>query len=209
MIISLVIFFALLILFLPQDIKFNLHFTCDRLFANCKKINNMPNYIQIKFLGILPIYKMDVFKKINKNKDKKNNNAKKKNKHNKNNISATFSKTKVIKGILNKVNFKQFVLSLGFNTRSCIANSYINASLNTLLCMYINSNQRRFKMNKLFYQTYISDNLFVLNFDGILSISIADTIYIILKEYFNLLKKKKFKQKILIYERRNYGNTSN
>lgn len=197
MIISLVIFLLLLIFFLPHDIKFNLHFTCDKLFTNFKRINNINNYIMIKLFGVLPVYKKNVFKN---RKNKKNN---------KSNMSTTFSKTKVIKQMINKVKFKQFVLSLGFNTGSYIVNSYINASLNTILCMYINSNQNRFKMNKLFYQTYIADHLVVLNFDGILSISIADTIYIILKEYFKAKKKKKFKRKILIFERRNYGNTSN
>lgn len=198
MIISLVIFFAFLLLVIPHSIHINLHFTCDDLFTNIRLSENYENSIVIKLFKVLPIYKKKLFRK------KKNKNNKKKNK--KGGFYKSINKFSTIKKLMKKIKYEKFVLSLGFNTNDYVANSYINASLNTLLCMYINKNQYQFNMKKIYYQTYIAKHLVVLNFDSIISVSIADTIGIILKEYFKLKKEKK----MLVFERsKYYGNTSN
>ena len=197
MLISLVIFFVFLVIFIPQSIKINIHITCDNLFTNVTTNPNLKNNIVVKLFNILPVYKKNLFVK---KKDKKNT-AKN------NDFVKTVNKISTIKKLMKKIRYDEFVLSLGFNTDDYIANSYINASLNTLLCMYINANQYQFNMKKLYYQTYIADHLVVLNFESIIRISIADTMSIILKEYF---KVKKSKKKLLVFERsKYYGNTSN
>ena len=96
-------------------------------------------------------------------------------------------------------------LNLGFNLGDDIANSYLNASINTLICIAINLNQKQFNLNKLYYKTYVGDNLAKLNFEGIIKISLENTIKVIVKEYFKMLK-----EKYLTYKERSiYGRSSN
>lgn len=196
MIISLVIFFLFLLLFVPHSIHINLNFTCDNLFTNISLSENYENSVGIKLFKLLTIYKKKLFKK-------KTN---KKSKNKKNKFFENINKFSVIKKLLKKIKYDKFVLSLGFNTTDYVSNSYINASLNTLLCMYINKYQHQFNIKRLYYQTYVAKHLVVLNFESIISISIADTTYIVLKEYFKHKKEKK----MLVFERsKYYGNTSN
>jgi hypothetical protein len=65
-------------------------------------------------------------------------------------------------------------------------------------------------MKRLYYQTYIGENLANLNFEGIIKISLADTIKVIGKEYFRLLKEENGKSKILTFKKRSeeYGRAS-
>ena len=111
---------------------------------------------------------------------------------------------------MKKSYINKFVLDLGFNLNDPISNSYVNATLNTILCLYINSNYKKFNFKRLYYQTYIAENLLDLNFECIIKISLADTIKVVGKEYFRLLKEEKTTNKILYFKKRSeeYGRAS-
>ena len=197
---SLAIFFILfLLLFVPSSIEINLYITCDRYFLDIKRIKGMESKITFKICGVIPAYFKKLFEKKKVNKNQKENKIKK-----------VFNNKDTIFQFLKKCYIDKFVLSLGFNVDDYIANSYINATLNTIVCMYINLNQEKFNLKKLYYQTYVGENLVNLNFEGIIKISLADTIKVIGKEYFRLLKEEKGSDKILPFKKRSeqYGRTS-
>ena len=148
---------------------------------------------------MIPIYYKKLFEKKKVTKKQKENKIKK-----------VFNNKDTISRFLKKSYIDKFVLSLGFNLDDYIANSYVNAALNTIICMYINLNQEKFNLKKLYYQTYIGENLVNLNFEGIIKISVADTIKVIGKEYFRLLKEEKGSNKILPFKKRSeqYGRAS-
>lgn len=182
-IILLVIFFLFMYLFFaPNSIVVKVNIKADNYFTNISRLDEMENSIKIKLLKVIPVYNQELFVK----------NGKKKNETKKN--DTLFNKDfvdNVVKRLIKKAKLDKFVLSLGFNLDDPIANSYVNASLNTILCMYINHNQKKFNLNNLYYRTYISENLLFLNFEGIINISLTDTIKVIAKEYFNSKKKIK------------------
>ena len=197
---SLAIFFVLfLILFVPSSLKINMYITCDRYFLDIKKTKGMESKITFKICGVIPIYYKKLFEKKKVTKKQKENKIKK-----------VFNNKDTISRFLKKSYIDKFVLSLGFNLDDYIANSYVNAALNTIICMYINLNQEKFNLKKLYYQTYIGENLVNLNFEGIIKISVADTIKVIGKEYFRLLKEEKGSNKILPFKKRSeqYGRAS-
>lgn len=182
-IILLVIFFLFMYLFFaPNSIVVKVNIKADNYFTNISRLDEMENSIKIKLLKVIPVYNQELFVK----------NGKKKNETKKN--DTLFNKDfvdNVVNRLIKKAKLDKFVLSLGFNLDDPIANSYVNASLNTILCMYINHNQKKFNLNNLYYRTYISENLLFLNFEGIINISLTDTIKVIAKEYFNSKKKIK------------------
>jgi len=197
---SLAIFFVLfLILFVPSSLNISLSITCDRYFLDVKKTKGIENKITFKICGVIPVYFKKLFEKKKVTKKQK-----------KNKIKKVFNNKDTIFQFLKKSYIDKFVLSLGFNLDDYIANSYVNATLNTIICMYINLNQEKFNFKKLYYQTYIGENLVNLNFEGIIKISVADTIKVIGKEYFRLLKEKKGSIKILPFKKRSeqYGRAS-
>lgn len=197
---SLAIFFALfLILFVPSSLNISLYITCDRYFLDIKKQKGMDSKITFKICGVIPVYFKKLFEKKKVTKKQKENKMKK-----------VFNNKDTIFQFLKKSYIDKFVLSLGFNLDDYIANSYVNATLNTIICMYINLNQEKFNMKKLYYQTYVGENLVNLNFEGIIKISLADTIKVIGKEYFRLLKEEKGSNKILQFKKRSeqYGRAS-
>lgn len=197
--ISLVIFFLLFfVLFIPCSIELNVHIVCDRFFLDIHKIKGMKNEFKFKLGSILPIYKKTLFLSKKKQKDNKKET----------NIKKAFNSETIYK-LLNKSYVDKLVLSLGFNLNDYIANSYVNATLNTLICMYINLNQEQFNLKRLYYQTYVSENLVKLNLDSIIKITLADTIKVMYKEYMKVLKQNK--KKVLVFEKRSekYGGTSN
>ncbi len=197
---SLAIFFVLfLILFVPSSLNISLYITCDRYFLDIKKTKGMENKIIFKVCGLIPVYFKKLFEKKKVTKKQKENKVKK-----------VFNNKDTIFQFLKKCYIDKFVLSLGFNLDDYIANSYVNATLNTIICMYINLNQKKFNLKKLYYQTYIGENLVNLNFQGIIKISVADTIKVIGKEYFKLLKEDKERNKILQFNKRSeqYGRAS-
>jgi len=181
--ITLVIFFALMyLLFAPNSISIKLNIRADNYFTKITPLYNMDNEIKIKLLNMVTVYKKELF---GNKKEKKN---KKKNKNNPFNDNKFVDRT--IRELFKKANFDKFSLSLGFNFDNPIANSYINAGINTILCMYINHNQQKFNLKKLYYGTYISENLLFLNFESIIKINLVDTIKVVVKEYFNDKRKK-------------------
>ena len=197
---SLAIFFVLfLILFVPSSLNISLFITCDRYFLDIKKTKGMESKITFKICSVIPVYFKKLFEKKKVTKKQKENKIKK-----------VFNNKDTIFQFLKKSYIDKFVLSLGFNVDDYIANSYINATLNTIICLYINLNQEKFNLKKLYYQTYIGENLVNLNFEGIIKISVADTIKVIGKEYFRLLKEGKGSNKILPFKKRReqYGRAS-
>lgn len=199
--ITLVIFFLVMyLLFAPNSICVKLNIRADNYFTKITPLNNMENGIKIKLLNIVTVYKNKFFDKENKKK----NEDKKKNKNNPFNDKKFGNR--IIRELLKKADFDKFALSLGFNFDDPIANSYINASINTILCLYINHNQQKFNLKKLYYSTYISENLLFLNFESIIKINLVDTIKVIVKEYFSDKSKKKQEKKI---RSNNTNNTNN
>lgn len=195
---SLAIFFILfLVLFIPSSLQINLYITCDRYFLDIKKVQGVESKITFKLCSIMPVFHKKILEK--KKVSKKQNKLKK-----------VFNNKDTIYQFAKKSYFEKFVLSLGFNLNDYIANSYVNATLNTIICMYINLNQDKFNMTRLYYQTYVGENLANLNFEGIIKISLADTIKVIGKEYFRLLKEEKGSNKILPFKKRSeqYGRAS-
>lgn len=204
--ISLVIFFVFfLILFVPSSLNIDVYITCDRYFLDIKKIKGLKSKLTYKLCGIIPLF----YKKLFENKDRE-----KTRKQSENKIKKVFNNRKTIFELLDKSYVDKFILSLGFNFDDYIANSYINAALNSILCLYINFNQEKFNLKKLYYQTYIGESLANLSFQGIIKISLADTIKVIGKQYFKLLKQEKSntkeKNKILKFKKRReeYGRAS-
>ena len=197
---SLAIFFVLfLILFVPSSLNIGIYITCDRYFLDIKKTKGMESKITFKLCGVIPVYFKKLFEKKKVPKKQKDNKIKK-----------VFNNKDTIFQFWKKSYIDKFVLSLGFNLDDYIANSYVNVTLNTIICMYINLNQEKFNLKKLYYQTYIGENLVNLNFECIIKISLADTIKVIGKEYFRLLKEKKGSIKILPFKKRSeqYGRAS-
>lgn len=201
MTISLVIFFVLfLILFVPSSVNVKINITCDRYFLDIRKTRNMDNIVIFKLCDLIPVFSKKIFeKKKAKTKSKKESNIKK-----------VFKDKNTLFKLIRHGYIDKFVLSLGFNLDDYIANSYVNATLNTIICMYINSNQNKFNLKRLYYQTYVGENLANLNFEGIIKISLADTIKVIGKQYFKLLKEEKMESKILVFKKRReeYGRAS-
>ncbi len=180
-IILLVIFFLFMYLFFaPNSIVVKVNIKADNYFTNISRLDEMENSIKIKLLKVIPVYNQELFVQ--------NGKKKKETKKNDTLLNKDFVDS-VVKRLIKKAKLDKFVLSLGFNLDDPIANSYVNASLNTILCMYINHNQKKFNLNNLYYRTYISENLLFLNFEGIINISLTDTIKVIAKEYFNNKKK--------------------
>lgn len=195
---SLVIFFIIfLVLFLPSSLNINLHLICDRYFLDIRKENGLENKIIFKLCSLLPVYNKKLFEKKKTVK-----------KQRKNIIRKVFNNKNTLYELIRKSYIEKFVLSLGFNLEDPIINSYVNANLNTTVCMYINLNQNKFNLKRLYYQTYVGDNLAKIDLEGIIKITLTDTIKVIIKEYFKLLKEKKVK--ILLFKRRRdiYGRAS-
>ena len=178
-----IFFLFMYIFFAPNSIVVKVNIKADEYFTNITRLEEMENSIKIKLLKVIPVYNQELFVK--------NGKKKKETKKNDTLLNKNFVDN-VVKRLIKKAKLDKFVLSLGFNLDDPIANSYVNASLNTILCMYINHNQEKFNLKKLYYTTYISySNLLILNFEGIINISLTDTIKEIAKVYFKEIKNKK------------------
>ena len=177
-----IFFLFMYIFFAPNSIVVKVNIKADEYFTNITRLDEMENSIKIKLLKVIPVYNQELFVK--------NGKKKKETKKNDTLLNKNFVDS-VIKRLVKKAKLDKFVLSLGFNLDDPIANSYVNASLNTILCMYINHNQKKFNLNNLYYRTYVADNLFIRNFEGIINISLTDTIKEIAKVYFKEIKNKK------------------
>lgn len=158
---------------IPINVVINTNFKGENVYYvdNQKEKNKLT--IVIKIMGFIPIYK---YTNDKKNKDKSNTqkltiveiiDV----------IKESFSKEE--KGINNfiseffkwgkRLKYRKFALIGGFNTEDYVKNAYINATINSLLCMYINANQDNFNLNKLYYQVAISNYKYYLTLDTIIA----------------------------------------
>lgn len=168
---------------------------------NIKQKNDI--IVVIKLFGFLPVYKYN-----NKEKKLKNNETDR-------GITITgiidVLKESVLKEEIKindltkklfnwgkRVNFDKFILIGGFNTEDYVKNAYINASINSIICMFINANLDRFDLKKLYYQVSISNYKYYLMFDTTLSFPIirnSDVLKVIVNIIFKLKKKERGKDK--------------
>ncbi len=216
-IISIIALFVVFVFLVPVELEIKIGKKGNKIQSAChvldKKVDNkvyaLPNRIVIKLFKKIPILKIDIDKlKVASDKSerlKNENKDKYKSKENPkiNAISLTKvlsliimdkeGKLKAIKKDLSKytdkVYLKKFVVSFGFNTDDYIRNAYINASLNSIICLYINHKRKSFNFNSLYYQIHISDYRYYLYADCILRGKLADTIYI-MKKLFIFVKEE-------------------
>ena len=109
---------------------------------------------------------------------------------------------KILK-LLKRVKFNKLVVIGGFNTEDYVKNAYMNASINTIICMVINVYQKNFDLNKLYYQVAISDYNYYLALDTVLSFSFItniNIIYTIIKLAYNLKIEKKMNKSRINWE---------
>jgi len=163
----------------------------------------------IKVLGIIPVYKY--------NKNKKKDLYKNSNKLTITDIvdvlKQSISKEEVKITDLTKklykwgrrVNFHKFILIGGFNTEDYVKNAYINASINSIICMFINGNQDNFNLKKMYYQVSISDYNYYLTLDAILSFPIISNINVFktIITIIHSFKKKKYEKNSNIIKQNN------
>lgn len=173
-----------------------------------KKTNNLK--FVFKILGFLPVY----WYNSQKHRPKKENYIK--NEYMKQEFKNKVKNKEIdildmIKYALRKnknIKFKKMVLVGGFNTEDYVKNAYINASLNTIICMIINANQKNFNLDKLYYQVSISNYNYYLATDCIISFSLAHNIGIIMTFIKTFSKLNKSVKERLRSENK-YGRTSN
>ena len=138
-----------------------------------KKDNNA--VITIKILGVIPIFKYNYKKEKTKREyvsilDYISSVIKKNQQEGKISISDVTKKSlKFIK----KIKFDKLVLIGGFNTEDYVKNAYLNASINTIICMIINGNQKKFNLNNLYYQVSISNYDYYLTLNSIIRFSLV------------------------------------
>ena len=192
-----ILFVFFLTLFVPWSITLNVNIICNRFILDIKEINGFKNNVVVSICGLIPVYFKRLFKSKKNKKIKKESRLKK----------VITSKKTIIK-LLSKSYFEKICLSLGFNVDDTVNNAYLNASLNTIICILINSYQKNFNFRNLYYQTYVDDNLVKLNFNCIIKISLENTIKVIVTEYIKMLKKEKI-DSLTFEERSIYGRASN
>lgn len=191
--IILVVFVAL-IFFIP--IKFTIYTNIKGKNVYYVENTNKKNkvIISLKILGVIPIYVYNKERKDMKGKDGKITIDKMYNAIKNSVAEEDFKVSNFTKKILSwcrKVRFKKLVFAFGFNTEDYVKNSYINATLNSIICMTINANQDRVNFNNLYYQVSISDYNYYLNLDTIITFSLfrnIDVFITIFKFVFNLKK---------------------
>lgn len=197
--IALVVFFLILIVFIPHSVILKINIKYDEGLKEIVSIGDNENLLKIKLFTFIPVYVMNILKIELKNGEKKNRI---------NPIINFFLKLykhKIIKAMIKKMYVKEFFFSLGFNLDNCIVNVDVNAAINSLLCIIINSYSKNFNFSRLYYQTYISEQPLIFNFNSIIHFSVGNTIKVIVKQH---IKEKK---QITNFENRSdvYGRTSN
>ncbi len=100
--------------------------------------------------------------------------------------------TKDAKSLAKHLKYKKLDINFGINFFEPIINSYVIAFLNSIINIYIAKNINQFNLNKTNYTTYISNEIYSLRINMIMSVSIIIILPIIIKaliKYF-ILKKK-------------------
>lgn len=164
---------------------------------NLKQKNDVT--IVIKILGFIPVYRY----KNNKKENKKEEDNKSLSVTDiidvlKKSISEEELKLNdLIKKLfrwVKRVKVHKLILIGGFNTENYVRNAYINASINSIICMFINANQDNFNLKKLYYQVSISNYKYYLTLDTSLSFPVINNIDV-LKTIISIVhrfKKKKY-----------------
>ena len=149
--------------------------------------------ITIKILGVIPIFKYNYKKEKAKREyvsilDYISSVIKKNQQEGKISISDVTKKSlKFIK----KIKFDKLVLIGGFNTEDYVKNAYLNASINTIICMIINGNQKKFNLNNLYYQVSISNYDYYLTLNSIIKFYLVHNIDMIFSIFCFILKAKR------------------
>lgn len=177
-----VIFLFILILIFPLTINIKINTKIKDSKIELEPLPDFENSVKVKLIKFIPVFKTKLFTNKKKNKRKKKKT----------------SGFKIAKVAIKTLNFDELYLYLGVNTYSYILNSYVNALINTTICMYINLNENKFNFKKLYYQIYTSEKPFVLNLEANLSTSI-------IKFMIEFIKLKKNDQKS---KAKNYYNHS-
>lgn len=170
-----------LLLVAISDVGFNLDL---HIKLKDDKIEFEPNMVKenkfaINIFGFIPIYTVKIFD--GKKKEKKRKNKKSSNKN-------------VVKNVLKRIKVKHLYLSFGFNTYSYILNSYINALINSTLCIAFNYNSRVIDISKLYYQIYNSECPAVLDLSTKISINVLEGLLAFIRGKIN--DKRQLKMKI-------------
>lgn len=145
----LVIFFAFLLFVLPIRTELLLNVKLKDKKVEFEPICGMNNILKVKAMFFIPVISKNIFDE--KKREKKKNRFQR------------INKKQLILALYNSIKFQELIVSLGVNVHNPVVNSYINASLNTGLCMYINKNIKKFNFNNLYYQIYLSDLPLVLS----------------------------------------------
>lgn len=197
------VFLLFFLLFVaPHTIKIKVKYKYNKYIG----IINEQDYVVFKAFKIIPIYKMFVTEKLNNIVNNKSyvdilyNLTYQINKQKKNRLKRPLSLDNMLFYLFKNMVYRKFVFYFGFNTNQYILNSYINATINTILCMYINVNQEKFNFKQLYYQVYISKFSLKIYLDSIININFAKTIIDMLNEHIN--------RKVLKKRSDDYGRTS-
>ena len=95
---------------------------------------------------------------------------------------------KIVKNILKTIKVNKLDLNLGINFSDPILNAYSIAIINSVLPIFLISNNRNINLDKIRYNTYISKKVVDLKVDSIISVSIVKNIISILKIVFLIVK---------------------
>lgn len=158
--------------------------------------NKTSNTITILILRYIPVFKINIDKFKIKIKDEEDL---KKSKKSGKKLDINLSLQAFLKLIINdnndefkelkqktkeyidKIYIQKLGFNFGFNTGDYLKNAYINASLNSIICLYINYRRKNFNFNRLYYQIYVSDYIYYLDLSSIIRVKLADTIAISLR----------------------------
>lgn len=163
-----------LLLFFPITVTIKVNSKLKDKKVELEPILNMKNYIVIKLFKIIPVYKYKLFSEKKKPKKRKKRKG---------------GGLKIAKIVIKTLKIDKLCVSFGINTYSYILNSYLNALINTTICMYVNIHQNKFNFEQLYYQIYTSENPFVVNLEADVSASVAKVIYVVIKEKIDARKK--------------------
>ena len=95
---------------------------------------------------------------------------------------------KIAKNILKTIKVNKLDLNLGINFSNPILNAYSIAIINSVLPIFLISNNRNINLDNIRYNTYISKKVIDLKVDSIISVSIVKNIISILKIVFLIVK---------------------
>lgn len=149
------------------------------------------NYIALYLFGIIKIKKIKIERKIHTD-----------NKTGNNKVVNTFFMiakqiikslqleeiNKIVKNILKTIKVNKLDLNLGINFSDPILNAYAIAIINSVLPIFLISNNRNINLDNIRYNTYISKKVIDLKVDSIISVSIVKNIISILKIVFLIVK---------------------